>query len=121
LCDGLITAKGKAMRLGSVVTDLPLKASPRVYPHRRANCLHYFNGACKVCAARCPIGAITSKGHNKDKCFEYTRNVIGPIKKVEYGVEITGCGLCQTKVPCEFEIPKPIQKAYKRLGRAARP
>ena len=31
-------------------------------------------------------------------------------KRAEYGVKITGCGLCQTKVPCEFEIPKRIQK-----------
>jgi L-lactate utilization protein LutB len=23
-------------------------------------------------------------------------------------VKITGCGLCQTKVPCEFQIPKQI-------------
>jgi hypothetical protein len=27
-------------------------------------------------------------------------------------VDITGCGLCQTKVPCEFEVPKLIQKQY---------
>ena len=114
LCDGFITPMGKAMRLGSVVTDLVLCPSDNPYSHHHANCLYYFNGTCKACAARCPVGAITSKGHDKDKCYDYMHNVIRPAKGVEYGVEITGCGFCQTKVPCEFGIPKPIQKVYKR-------
>ena len=120
LSDGLITAKGKAMRVGSVVTDLPLKPSGKVYPHHRANCLFYFNKSCKACAARCPAGAITAKGHDKDKCFEYSYAVVGPAKRDEYGVKITGCGLCQVKVPCEFEIPKLIQKEYRKAQRGAR-
>jgi epoxyqueuosine reductase QueG len=110
LSDGLITAKGKAMRVGSVVTDLLLKPSEKIYPHHQANCLYYFNKTCKTCASRCPAGAITEKGHDKEKCFEYTYSVVGRAKKDEYGVTIAGCGLCQTKVPCEFEIPKLIQK-----------
>jgi epoxyqueuosine reductase len=112
LCDGFITPKGKAMRLGTVVTDLVLKPSGRSYPHHHANCLYYFNKTCKVCAKRCPGGAITSSGHDKDKCYDYMHNVCRPAKMAEYGVEITGCGLCQTQVPCEFQIPKPIQKEY---------
>ncbi len=114
LSDGLITAKGKAIRVGSVITDLPLKPSEKIYPHHRANCLYYFNNTCKACAARCPAGAITSKGHDKDKCFEYSYGVVLRDKKAEYGVRITGCGLCQTKVPCEFEIPKLIQKELQK-------
>jgi len=114
LSDGLITAKGKAIRVGSVVTDLPLKPSGKIYPHHRANCLYYFNSTCKACAARCPAGAITSKGHDKDKCFEYSYGIVLRDKKDEYGVKITGCGLCQTKVPCEFEIPKLIQKGLQK-------
>ena len=112
LSDGLITAKGKAIRVGSVVTDLPLKPSNKMYPRHRANCLYYFNNTCKACANRCPAGAITSKGHDKDKCFEYVHGSVLRDKCAEYGVKITGCGLCQTKVPCEFEIPKLIQKEY---------
>jgi len=110
LSDGLITAKGKAMRLGSVVTDLLLKPSEKIYPHYQANCLYYFNKTCKACAARCPAKAITEKGHDKHKCYEYLHFFVMQAKKDEYGVEIAGCGLCQTKVPCEFEIPKLIQK-----------
>jgi len=113
LCDGFITPIGKAMRLGSVVTDLVLMPSEKSYSHHQANCLYYFKKTCKVCATRCPCGAITSKGHDKDKCYDYMHNVSSPAKSAEYGVKITGCGLCQTKVPCEFEIPKPIQRHYK--------
>jgi epoxyqueuosine reductase len=112
LSDGLITAKGKAIRVGTVVTDLPLKPSKKIYPHYHANCLYYFNKTCKACAGRCPAGAITEKGHNKEKCEVYFYGATFQNKKEEYGLKITGCGLCQTDVPCEFEIPKLIQTAY---------
>jgi epoxyqueuosine reductase len=110
LCDGFITPKGKAVRLGTAVTDLVLKPSRRPYPHHQVNCLYFYNKTCKVCAIRCPRGAVTSTGHNKNKCYDYMENVCHPARMAEYGVEITGCGLCQTQVPCEFQIPKPIQE-----------
>jgi epoxyqueuosine reductase len=110
LCDGLITPKGKAVRLGTVITDLILKPSDTPYRDFHGNCLHYFNGKCMVCVARCPGGAITAKGHDKDKCYEYMRKDNLQAKKAEYGVKIAGCGLCQTKVPCEFEIPTLLQR-----------
>lgn len=113
LCDGFITPKGKAVRVGVVVTDLVLKPSDKPYAYHHGNCLYYFNRTCKVCATRCPAGAITSKGHDKDKCFDFMHNVSRPANSAKYGVKITGCGLCQTKVPCEFQIPKLIQKYYK--------
>ena len=112
LSDGLITAKGKAMRVGSVITDLPLTPSQRIYPHHQAACLHFFDDSCMVCADRCPAGAISADGHDKQKCGAYLATVIQPAKKDEYGVQITGCGLCQTKVPCELGIPKQIRKHY---------
>lgn len=116
LSDGFITPRGKAIRLGVVVTDLALKPSERPYPHHRANCLYAFNGTCKKCAKRCPAGAITEDGHNKDKCYDYMHNVCRTAKNSEYGAEITGCGLCQTNVPCEFGIPKPVREHYSRGG-----
>lgn len=110
LCDGFITPIGKAVRLGTVITDLILKASDTPYRDLHGNCLHYFNGKCMACATRCPAGAITAKGHDKDKCYEYMRKDSLQAKKAEYGVKIAGCGLCQTKVPCEFEIPTLLQR-----------
>ena len=114
LSDGFITPKGKAIRLGSVVTNLPLRPSRKRFPHPYFNCLYYFNQTCRRCAERCPTGAITARGHDKDKCCEYLDNGIDKAKTKEYGVTTAGCGLCQTKVPCEFEIPKLIQKATHR-------
>jgi hypothetical protein len=119
LSDGLITPKGIAMRLGSVITDLPLRPSARKYPDPYANCLYYFNKTCKVCAARCPAGAISAKGHDKDKCSNYLYGRAGAAKKAEYGVSITGCGLCQTKVPCEFQIPELITHRREHRERRA--
>jgi epoxyqueuosine reductase len=117
LNDGFITTRGQAMRAGSVVTDLYLRPTKKVYPHNQANCLYYFNHTCKACIRRCPVGAITTNGHDKDKCYDYLYNFVFPAKKDEVGVETPGaCGLCQTKVPCEFEIPKLIQKEYIKRG-----
>lgn len=102
LCDGFITPVGKAMRCGSVVTNLKLKPSLRSFKDHTSNCLYYDRGSCKKCIERCPAGAITEKGHVKDKCLQYQRD---NIDSNTYGVEIAGCGLCQTGVPCESRVP----------------
>ena len=110
LSGGFITKKGKSIRIGSVITDLPIEPSPQDYPHHMANCLYFLGKSCLACTNRCPAGAISAKGHDKDKCYKYYFRTINPLKQPEYGVRVTGCGLCQTNVPCEFEIPRPIQK-----------
>ncbi|HEX78152.1 MAG TPA: epoxyqueuosine reductase [Dehalococcoidia bacterium] len=104
LNDGFITPKGIAMRCGSVVTDLSLPASPRNYSSHTANCRFYRGISCQVCAERCPAGAITAQGHDKTLCNRYMRETLRHLRG-EYGVDIVGCGLCQTKVPCESRIP----------------
>jgi len=111
LSDGFITERGIAHRCGSVVTSLPLPASPRITKSPYSNCLFYVNGSCKACIARCPAGAITEKGHDKIKCRVYAEDDMSYLLK-EYDVGKTGCGLCQTKVPCEFRNPakKPNKK-----------
>lgn len=105
LNDALITPQGIAHRLGSVLTDLPLAATPRPYPERRANCLYYREGTCGVCIGRCPVGALSQRGHDKKKCREYVYGAIPAAVGEQYGVTATGCGLCQTRVPCEGRIP----------------
>jgi epoxyqueuosine reductase QueG len=109
LNDGLITPKGMAVRIGSVVTLLKLTPSEKKYGHFRENCLLFRNEKCGKCIPRCPAGAITEKGHNKDKCQEYINSERLKAKRLEYGLvnPPPSCGLCQTKVPCEFEIPRP--------------
>jgi ferredoxin len=105
LCDGLITPVGKAMRCGSVVTTLPVPASPRPYASRHEYCRFYADGSCMACMHRCPAGAITPEGHDKERCAAY---LYGPAREhilKGYGFDGYACGLCQTAVPCESRIP----------------
>ncbi len=104
LSDGLITPRGIAHRCGSVVTNLPLAVSPRPYPDHTYNCLHFREGTCGECIARCPVGAITVHGHDKRKCWAYVYGTLKPYFET-YNVTATGCGLCQAGVPCEWQIP----------------
>lgn len=109
LSDGLITPKGMAVRIGSVVTLLKIPPTERKYRQPKENCLFFRNEKCGKCISRCPVGAITEKGHNKDRCREYLDSEPLKAKLVEYGLQNPphSCGLCQTDVPCEFEIPRP--------------
>lgn len=106
LNDGLITERGIAHRLGSVVTDLSLAPTPRRDVGHLDNCLWYREGTCGQCIGRCPVGAITSAGHDKEKCRDYVYGIVPEAVAGLFGVTQTGCGLCQTKVPCEAAIPR---------------
>lgn len=110
LSDGFITECGIAHRCGSVVTNMMLPMSPRTASNHLSNCLFYANSKCRACIVRCPAGAITENGHDKMRCSEYQSSDIGYLKE-EYQVEIHGCGLCQTKVLCEFK--NPTRKLHK--------
>jgi len=97
-----------------VVTDLVLPPSPRTAESPYSNCLFYVDGSCKACIARCPAGAITEKGHDKIKCRAYLRSIGYSAAALKGGYDndksVAGCGLCQTKVPCEYRIPAKILK-----------
>jgi len=107
LSDGFITPKGIAMRCNSIVTDLKLPATPRDYASHVANCPFLMNGSCGACIKRCPAGAISPKGHDKNRCLE---NLMATqkhwLEEPGYIGTYAGCGLCQTGVPCESRIPR---------------
>lgn len=105
LSDGLITAKGMAHRCGSIITELVLEPSERPYNGPYDYCLFYNSNRCGVCMKRCPANAISPLGHDKDSCFQYIRNKVMPTVNEKYGVDTPSCGLCQTNVPCERQIP----------------
>jgi epoxyqueuosine reductase len=105
LSDGFITPRGIAHRCGSIITTLPLVPTPRKFSNHHSNCLHYHDGSCGVCIARCPVGAITRDGHDKARCRELVYGTAPEKLSAVYGVAQTGCGLCQTNVPCEAAIP----------------
>jgi len=108
LCDGLITLKGKAMRTGSVVTRLRIPPTSRPYTEHHAYCLFFKDGSCGECIARCPVGAISKRGHDKLKCLSHLRPTTADYVKARYHFDGYGCGLCQKKVPCESGIPEGI-------------
>lgn len=110
---GLITAKGKAVCICSLITELSLPATPRPYKNHTAYCLFYQDGSCKHCISRCPSGAISEKGYDAVKCLNYnTKSLCAIIKesgREGYPDDHIICGLCETMVPCENRIPAKIK------------
>lgn len=104
LSKGLITAKGMAGRIGSVITNAELRPTVRPYSDPFEYCT-----MCGACMVRCPAGAIDiAKGCalGKDQliCGPYIKGSYlpahGPNQRIRYG-----CGKCQSGVPCESSIP----------------
>jgi epoxyqueuosine reductase len=113
LCDGLITPVGKAMRCGSLVARINVPPTERPYGKHTEYCLYLAHGTCGSCMKRCPVGAITEKGHDKQKCRAHLDGICTEYARTNYGLEINVCGLCQTGVPCQSGIPKRKMKADK--------
>jgi ferredoxin len=103
--DGLITARGIAHRCGSVITNLPLEPTARPYAGPYDYCLLLAEGRCGVCIDRCPAGAISEEGHDKLLCRRYQNENLRSLREA-LDISISGCGLCQTAVPCEAGIPE---------------
>jgi len=106
LSDGLITPRGKAIRTGSVVAELELPPTPRPYKGHRDWCLWFSRGTCRKCAARCPVGALSERGHDKIPCSKHVHETCKSYIVERFGFEGYACGLCQTGVPCESRIPR---------------
>ena len=104
LNDGLITERGIAHRLGSVVAAMDLPATQRSRG-LRDNCLYHAKGICGVCVKRCPVDALSLDGHDKYRCREHVYGTVPRAVATLYDVPNTGCGLCQTAVPCEAVNP----------------
>lgn len=105
LSDGFISSRGIAHRCGSVITSLHVAPTGRTAIDYRQNCLYHRNGSCGACIGRCPVGALSKEGHDKKRCREFVYQTVPQKLSAEYGVPQLGCGLCQTKVPCEAMIP----------------
>ncbi len=106
LNDGLITPRGIAHRVGSVIVNMKLEPSPRTCENHQSNCLFYNSGTCGECIKRCPAGALSESGHDKMKCGMHVMSCTEEWRK-EFDIdEEAGCGLCQSGVPCSTMIPK---------------
>ena len=105
LCDGLITPRGKAIRLGSIVAHAVLPPTPRPYQSHTEYCLFYSRGICGACVKRCPVDSVSTTGRDKLRCAKHLNPGTREFVEREYGFAGYGCGLCQTGVPCESRIP----------------
>ena len=122
LHEALITEVGCNVRFASVVTNAPLDITKRKYGDEPyANCLFYSKGICKKCVEKCPVGAISEKGHDKIKCYNNEQKIarkqnlrLGPILKPHYRridgkwkeqLPPVGCAFCQFDVPCMDKNP----------------
>jgi len=104
-CGGLITEKGKAVRLGSVIVRADIPPTPRPYSGPFEYCLHYTPQGCTGCSDRCPAGSVSEQGRDKTACAKHLEPRTRDFVRREYGFDGYGCGLCQTGVPCESGIP----------------
>lgn len=96
LSRGIITAKGMAGRLASILIDAYAKPDRRAYTEIYEYCIH-----CGACARRCPAGAITAEcGKNNLICIARCDDL-----RERYAPRY-GCGKCQTLVPCEHRNPR---------------
>lgn len=118
----LITPVGSYVRFGSLIVNLPSAPNPPRDGDYRAPCLATGGETCGLCRERCPVGAISEKGMDKEKCYLRRneireRNLVGytsrysmlpsPIvkggkRKPGYSL---GCALCLCGVPCEDSEP----------------
>jgi epoxyqueuosine reductase QueG len=99
---GLLTRKGAAGRIGSVVTDLPIAPTPRPYTGVYDYCPWMTEGSCGVCISRCPVEAIHAEGKDHDICVTNSQTNIRPAFH-EWGYH--SCGHCQNNLPCSDGIP----------------
>lgn len=103
LSKGLITAKGMAGRIGSVVTDLELPATERAYTEVYEYCIR-----CGACIPQCPVSAISMEnGKNHLTCSAFLDKL-----KEKYQPRY-GCGKCQVHVPCSNGIPASSHRPIK--------
>ena len=97
----LITAQGCGGRLGTLVTDATIKATPR--PAHEA-CLYKHNGTCGACVERCVAGALTETGANFDRHACYSVCLQNAERHADLGLADV-CGRCAVGVPCTSTDP----------------
>jgi len=87
----LITEKGAAGRIASIITDADIPVTQRPYTD-----LYEYCTRCGDCSRRCPVGAIPLNDvKNNLKCNSRINNK----------VRFLPCGKCQTCVSCEAHRP----------------
>jgi epoxyqueuosine reductase QueG len=95
----LITERGCAGRLGSMVIDAAIPPTARpgsIY------CNFYRDGSCMECVNRCQVGALRISGLDKERCYR-TCLEVDFFYHSQFG-KVPVCGKCATG-PCAFRAP----------------
>ena len=96
LSRGLITEKGIAGRLFSLITNAAFESTKRRYSKIDEYCIY-----CGACVRNCPVNTISlENGKDHPPCSAFLDRVKEKCKP-RYG-----CGKCQVQVPCENGIPE---------------
>lgn len=93
----LITDKGCAGRIGTVLLDIELEPT-NTKTSDKPRCLYYLDGSCLQCVDNCPTNSLSIDGLNKKVCY----------KKVQHTDKIypdlgpcSSCGKCSVG-PCAY-------------------
>jgi len=96
LSKALITEKGCAGRIFSLITSLELEPTVAAYQGIFDYCSN-----CGKCARRCPVGAISEYNMKDDWACKRKCN-----EPLEHSAPYYGCGKCMIGTPCEHAIPR---------------
>ena len=103
----LITERGCCGRLGSVITDMKLTATPRT---EEEYCLYKSEGTCKKCLEKCVNHAFQQQNSevffDRQKCNKQIYEKIVPEYPIGFG---DACGKCMCGMPCSFVIPRRVE------------
>ena len=91
----LIGEQGCTGRYFTLVCDLPVIPDE---PQQVENCLYKREGKCLACVRRCPVGALSPEGFDREKCFARVKE-----NSKQWGNTI--CGKCSVGMPCSFKRP----------------
>lgn len=95
----LITDKGSAGRIGTVVTNVDLDPSEKITEER---CLTKAGYNCNVCVNRCVTDALSESEFDRFSCYDFLLE--NDSKHPE--MELTDvCGKCCVDLPCSFKNP----------------
>jgi len=98
---GLITAKGVCGRIGTLVTDVYIKPTPRP---ELEYCLYKRDGSCGFCLKKCPVQALDVPDFYDNKsCMAVTYENADKYKAIGFA---DVCAKCMTGVPCSVKRPE---------------
>lgn len=95
----LITEKGCAGRIGTLITDLKIEASERSEKER---CLNKAGFNCSKCVDRCVNGSLQEDSFDRHLCYE----LLSENDEIHPESALTDvCGKCSVDLPCSFTSP----------------